>query len=128
MKYTYIISLLLASSSLAYAADGPTLNDRESLRFIFGRSFNEVNTALTDSDFNIHIKGLEYTLSTAGDQSDVAWTSPNPDLTGKVVMLSTKEADNTVCKNFMETLKIKDKAYEGNAIVCFKAGQWVITK
>jgi hypothetical protein len=128
MKYTYIIPFLLALSSIAYAADGPELNDRLSLNFIFGKISKDVNTSLTDNDFFIHLRGLEYSLANTGDQSEVEWTSPNPDLNGKVVMLSTKQENNTLCKNFMETLKIKDKSYEGNAIVCFKNNQWVIQK
>jgi len=115
-------------SSIAYAADGPRLNDRESLKFIFGNSYESVDKSLSEYDFYIHIKGLEYALMNIMDQSEVEWTSPNPDLTGKVVMLSTKEEKDTACRNFMETLSIKDKKYEGNAIVCISDGQWVISK
>lgn len=128
MKYTYIIPLLLAMTSFAYAADGPGLNDRESLKFIFGKLSDTVSSALSENDFFIHLRGLEYSLANTGDQSEVEWTSPNPELTGKVVMLSTREEDKTACKNFMETLKIKDKSYEGNGIVCLRDGQWVIKK
>lgn len=128
MKYAYIIPLLLAFTSVVYAADGPGLNDRESLKFIFGKLSETVSSSLTEHDFFIHLKGLEYALANTGDQSDVEWTSPNPILTGKVVMLSTKTEKDTACRNFIETLNIKDKSYEGNGIVCFKNGQWVISK
>jgi hypothetical protein len=128
MKYTYIIPLLLFSA-MAYAADGPRLNDRESLKFIFGASSEEVSTSLNDTDFLIHLKGVDYTLATIADQSEVEWTSKSsPDLTGKVVMLSTKLVNGVACKNFMEVLNIKGKKYEGNGIVCLKEGYWLIDK
>ena len=128
MKYTYIIPFLFAFSSLVYAQDGPRLDDRDSLKFIFGKSYELVNSSLTEYDFFIHLKGLDYALINTTDQSEVEWTSPNPELNGKVVMLSTKQEKDTICKNFMETLAIKDKKYEGNAIVCYKDGHWVIRK
>ncbi|HEY6438297.1 MAG TPA: hypothetical protein VIY47_17045 [Ignavibacteriaceae bacterium] len=127
MKYKYIIPLLMFSS-MVYAQDGPKLTDRDSLKFIFGKSYESVNASLTEYDFFIHLKGLDYALINTTDQSEVEWTSPNPELNGKVVMLSTKQEKDTVCKNFMEILIIKDKKYEGDAIVCLKDNQWVIRK
>jgi surface antigen len=127
MKYAYI-TLLLLFSSMVYAADGPKLNDRDSLQFIFGKLHEDVNRSLTDNEFFIHLKGLEYALSTIGDQSEVEWSSSTTPLTGKVAMLSTKEEKGTVCKNFMETLTVKDKKYEGNGIACIKDGQWTVQK
>jgi surface antigen len=115
-------------SPIVYAADGPNLNDRDSLQFIFGKLHEDVNKSLTDNEFFVHLKGLEYALGTIGDQSEVEWTSSTTPLTGKVSMLSTRQEKDTVCKNFMETLNIKDKKYEGNGIVCFKDGQWLISK
>jgi len=124
----YIIPFLLFST-IVYAEDGPKLTDRESLKFIFGKSSEELNTALSENDFFLHAKGLEYTLTMANAQSEVEWeSSTNKDLTGKVVILSLKPVNDTLCKNFMEILNIKDKKYEGNGIACVKDGQWIIDK
>lgn len=127
MKYAYII-LLLLFSAIVHAEDGPRLNDRDSLKFIFEKSYDAVNESLSEYDFFIHLRGLDYALLNTTDQSEVEWTGPNPELTGKVVMLSTKEEKDTICKNFMEVLTIKNKKYEGNAIVCLKSNTWIIRK
>ena len=103
-------------------------DNRESLEILFSEKSEELNTILTDDQFFVHVKSLEFAFDGVKDGSVVDWEGPEGKLTGKVIIYKTISDENKLCKDFTQTLNIEEKEYQGKATACAIGTTWNLRK
>ena len=127
MKHWCLILSLFALSSQAANPTYIDIENRNSLKTIYGSASDKVNDSLDDNEFFIHNKSLEYSFTSVTDGSIVKWDGPGTTLSGKVVIILTEViSDKMMCKTFTQSIVIKGTTFEGKGVACIVDNKWQV--